>query len=188
MARFASPATCAALSTAVAVFSPIWAPTSRARVVSTPVVPTGRGRSTLIRGPHQLIRNPTATNNTASRTISLSSVLTSTSDEHDRAATVPTKRAGETAGFGGFSGERLAGNRQSGAAVATLGPQEPGLSQLRLEPRELLLRHRVGVGGLGEASLVHVGDVGLERRQDGLPHLRVRLHELRDVAGGEAEE
>src|SRR5262245_10478849 len=68
--------------------------------------------------------------------------------------------------------DRLA--QECPALPSTFAPG--GLGELRFEARELLLRHRVAVGGIGKAAVVHLGDVLLERGADGLPDLRVRLH------------
>src|SRR5712691_6950762 len=60
--------------------------------------------------------------------------------------------------------------------------------QLGLEQLELLFGHRIGVLRLGKTTRADIGDVGLERDEDGAANIGVLLHESRQMAGREAQQ
>ena len=63
-----------------------------------------------------------------------------------------------------------------------------GFRQLRLEARELRIRHPVGVFGRRESPPSDIRDIRLEGRADRALQIRVRLDEARHVTRRDAEE
>src|SRR5206468_8691593 len=70
-------------------------------------------------------------------------------------------------------------------SIASLVPlfAERRRQQLGLEQLELLFGHRIGVLRLGKTTRADIGNVGLERGEDGAADIGVLLHESRQMAG-----